>query len=80
MKEQDVWRHWTRRGSFRIERGFAAGSETFTLFLNDRCIGPYLNPFSAAIALSYGELDEEIGFDTEDLEIPWNIHEWNGFK
>jgi hypothetical protein len=74
------WSHWTNQGTFRIEPVILAMSWHFVLWFNDKNLGTYSYPHTAAESISQGKHDEGLGFDASRLGVPSNFEQWNGYK
>ncbi len=82
MKEgEDLHRHWTRMGTFRITTEIIGGSTMCVLWLGERkLMPPYFTPWSAAASISLGEHDKTLGLKASELGVPPDPDDWNSFR
>ena len=69
--------HWTNKGVFKIEAVTLRGDPYFELRCNDRYLGIYVYPWTAAESISKGEHDQSLGFKASELNVPVLAKDWN---
>ncbi len=78
--QKHTYRHWTAKGRFKIEPESIGGSILFQLWFNDRNLGNYLYPQTAADELHDGKHDNALGFSPKEANVPPSLDDWNGLE
>jgi hypothetical protein len=73
-------KHWTNKGTFKIEQVFVGGSWNYRLWHNETDLGLYNNPYTAARSIGEGQHDQTLGFSASLLGVPPTLKDWNGFR
>lgn len=76
MKNPPAFRHWTNRGTFRLDVGDAPGGRAVVISLDDRQIGFQWNFHTAARLLAQGNYDDKIGFPAASVGLPERVEDW----
>jgi hypothetical protein len=77
---RNTYRHWTAKGRFKIEPEILAESLFFQLWFNDKKLGTYMYPQTAAEELHDGKHDDVLGFSAKETDVPSSLDDWNGLE
>ena len=78
--EAKTYKHWTKKGVFRIVPVSIGASLHCELRFDDRVLGIYGHPSTAVYDLADAKHDDALGFSPLDAGVPASLENWNDLE